>query len=85
MHNKMCHYAFLYYFRFALNLAMKSPSCYDDLQKVLFLPSRRTLRDYRMQFIGLFYIGIVLVSWSYESALCTTVARVITIICCVLL
>ena len=33
--------------RFCLSLAIKSPSAYDAFQKVLYLPSRRRLRDYK--------------------------------------
>ena len=35
--------------RYCLSLAAKSPSCYEELRNsgVLFLPSQRTLQDYR--------------------------------------
>ena len=33
--------------RFCLSLAIKSPSAYDAFQNVLYLPSRRRLRDYK--------------------------------------
>lgn len=35
--------------RYALSLAAKSPSCYEEIRqsKILVLPSQRTLRDYR--------------------------------------
>ena len=33
--------------RFCLSIALKSPSAYDQLSKVLKLPSRRRLRDYK--------------------------------------
>ena len=33
--------------RFCLSIALKSPSAYEELGKVLKLPSRRQLRDYK--------------------------------------